>query len=269
MTPRKIIGLIVLLGAAALTGCGGGGGGGDSADPNAAATIDMTASKNVALANGSDAVTIQAAVKKADGSSVADGTIVTFSVATATLSAPTAATTSGTASVSVSCPAVSGANNFMATVSAAAGSATKSRDVKFINQPSSVDVSIRFDTAVTNLAALQFKLNNTAGASFDNNTQSNIARINNAAAGTTSISLAAGFNAAANSLTIALANANGFNTGTTPIIKATYAVALGAGLPTFSIDAAGIFIATDLLGFVTSPPVFAANLVVSTVFNTE
>ena len=95
MSIKYFIGIVVIIATAALTGCGGGGGGGDSADPNAPATIDMTASKNVALANGSDTVTIQAAVKKADGSSVADGTIVTFSVATATLSAPTAATTHG------------------------------------------------------------------------------------------------------------------------------------------------------------------------------
>ena len=266
MNIKYFIGIMVIIATAALTGCGGGGGGG--ADPNAPATIDMTASKTVALANGSDAVTIQAAVKKADGSSVADGTIVTFSVATATLTATSAATTNGTASVSVTCAPVSGANNFMATVLAAAGGATGSRDVKFISQPTSVDVSVSFDTAVTDLAALQFILKNTAGASFDNNTQL-VSRINNAAAGSTSI-IFAGFNAGAGSLTIGLANPNGFDTGTTPIIKATFAVTAGAGLPTFSIESTpGSFTATNLGNNATTPPVTAANMVVSTAFNTE
>lgn len=264
MNKKYIIGIMLLLAIAALTGCGGSGD--DSADPNAPADIIMTASRDMALANNSDAVTIQAAVRKADGSSVADGTIVAFSVNAATLSAPTAATTNGTASVSMTCPPVSGANNYTAVVTAAAGNASKTRDVKFINQPSSVDVSVRFNVAVTNLAALQFMMNNAAGATFDNNAQL-ISRINNAAEGSTSIILA-GFDAASNALTVGLANPNGFNTGTTPIIKATYAVAAGSGLPTFSVAAAG-FTATDPLDNATVPQVASSNMIVTTVFNTE
>jgi len=261
MNKKYIIGIMLLLAAAALTGCGGGG---DSADPNGPADITMTASRAMALANSSDAVTIQAAVRKADGSSVADGTIVTFSVDTATLSSPTATTTNGTAAVSMTCAPVPGAN-FTAVVTAAAGNASRTSNVKFINQPSSVDVSVRFNVAVTNLAALQFKLISAEGATFDNNAQL-VSRINNAAAGSTSIILA-GFDPAAKTLTVGLANPGGFNTGTTPIIKATYAIAAGSGLPTFSVDAAG-FTATDPQS-VAIPQVTSAALVVTTVFDTE
>lgn len=259
-----LLGFILILAVAALSACGGGGDG----DSNAAARITLIPSKAMAVANGADPVTIQASVENADGTPVADGTVVTFSVNTATLSASTAATTNGTASLSMTCASITGANNYTATVTASAGGASGTADVKFINQPSSVDVFVRFDTAVTDLAALQFVLKNTAGASFDNDTQL-ISRINNAAPGSTSIILA-GFNPAASSLTIGLANPNGFNSGTTPIIKATFAITPGTGLPAFSVDSApGSFTATNPDNNATTPPVTDANMVVSTVFNTE
>lgn len=259
---RKIsfITLILLLAAAALSACGGGGG--ESADPNAPAAIAVTASKNMALANGSDVVTLQAAVTKADGTAVPDGTVVTFAVTNATLSAASAATTSGNASVTMTCGAIAGANNYTATVTAAAGGASGTRDVKFINQPSSVDVSIAFNPAVSNLAALDFTLNNTVGASFDNNAQLIIPV--NAAEG----SFVMG-NFVSNSTRINFINAAGFNTGTTPIIKATFAVASDAGMPQFSVSSSATITATDTGGNPITPAVTAAGMAVTVTFNTE
>jgi hypothetical protein len=257
-----LISLILILAVSALSACGSRSGGG--ADPNAPASVNVIPSKTVALATGSDVVTVQADVRKADGTAVADGTVVSFSVSTAVLSAPSAATTNGLASVTMTCAAVPGANNYTAVVTAAAGDASGTKDVKFINQPVSVDVSIAFDQPVTNLAALQLKLNNGAGAAFNNADPQLISAVN-AATGSTVV----GNFVAANNNTIGLINAAGFNTGTTSIIKATYSVAAGAGLPAFSVDAAATFTATDKDGNATAPQVSSANVVVTTKFDTE
>jgi hypothetical protein len=132
-------------------------------------------------------------------------------------------------------------------------------------QPARADVLIAFDQPVSNLAALQFKLNNTAGATFDNNA-SQIFAIN-AALGSI---IAGNFDAASNSMTIGLANsgAGGISTGTDPIIRITYAVAEGSGQPTFSVDAsAGTFTAiSDVSGSPTTPPVTSANVVVTVTY---
>lgn len=263
MRKISLITLMLFLAVTALSACGGGGGGG-GADPNAPATIEVIA-RTPALANGSDMVTVQGDVRKADGTAVADGTVVAFSVNTATLSAATAVTTNGIASVTMTCPAIPGANNSTATVTASAGGASGSKDVKFINQPSSVDVFIAFNQPVTNLAALQFKLNNGAGTVYDDAGTQLISAIN-AAEG----SFVVGNFAADNSNTIALISAAGFNTGTTPIIKVTYSVVSGAGQVAFSVDASpSTFTVSDKDGNAPVPQLSAANLVVTTKFNTE
>jgi hypothetical protein len=265
---KMIVGLILSL-AAALCGCGGGGGGADSDDPNAPATVQLTASKTRALADGSDVVTLLAEVTRADGSAVADGTVITFTVpaGSGTLSAALAATNGGVAPVNLTRAPIEGAKNQLITVTGSAGRASGAREVKFINQPSSVDLFIATDAPVANLAALQLTVQSTAGATF-NNTTAPVFTLNNAAVGS---SLAtAGFNAAANSATIGLVNANGFNSGTAPILKATFNVAANTGLPSFSIDPApSRFTATDPNGFAITPAVTAANLVLSMTFDTE
>lgn len=261
-----LIGLILFLAALPLSGCGGGGG---EADTNAPATVDVIPSKTMALADGSDAVTLLAEVNKADGAPVADGTTVTFAVPdnSGSLSAATATTANGIASVSLTRAPLTGANNQKVTVTCSAGGISGATDVKFINQPASVDVFIAFDQAVTNLAALDFKLNNTAGTTFDNLAQ-RIAAVNPAAG-----SLVVGnFDDAANSTMIGLVNGgvSGFNTGTGPIIKVTFAVAADAGLPSFSIDQTPASLtATDPNGVAVTPAVTAANLVVTATFDTE
>lgn len=265
---KIVVGLILSL-AATLSGCGGGGGEGDVSDPNGPALVQLTVSKGMALADGSDAVTLLAEVAQADGVAVADGTLITFTVpaGSGTLSAALAATNGGIASVNLTRAPIAGAKNQIVTVTGSVGRVSGTTEVKFINQPTSVELFIAAETPVANLAALQLAVNNTAGASFDN-TAAPVFTLNNAAVGA---SLAtANFNAAANSTTIALINANGINTGSSPIIKATFSVAASAGLPSFSIDPAPTsFTATDSNGVALTPPLTAANLVLSTRFDTE
>jgi len=266
---KKSVVCLILFLTAALTACGGGGdSGGPGPDPNGPATIQLLPSKTRALADGSDAVTLLAEVARADGSAVADGTVITFSVpaGSGTLSAALAATNSGVASVNLTRPPIDGAKNQIVTVTGTAGQASGVMDVKFINQPTSVELFIAMDAPVANLGALQLTVQSTAGVTF-NNTTAQVFTLNNAAVGA---SLAtAGFNAVANSTTIGLVNANGFNSGTAPILKATFSVAPGAGLPSFSIDPAPArFTATDS-GSATIPTVTATNLVLSATFDTE
>jgi hypothetical protein len=132
-------------------------------------------------------------------------------------------------------------------------------------QPTRADVFIAFDQPVTNLAGLDFKLDNTAGATYDNTTQP-IAAIN-AAEGSLTLSIG-NFDAATNSTHIVLINgsAAGINTGTAPILKVTYAIADGAGSPTFSIASQATFSAIAPDNGPTTPPVTPANMVVTVTY---
>jgi Big-like domain-containing protein len=271
MTSGKFIGLILvfLFAVSALSGCGHGGA------ANSGMTIDLKAAKGVALADGNDVATVQANVENADGTPAPDGTSVSFTAAESSgpLPSSTATTANGKASFSLVHAPISGATHVTVTITASAGGASASQDVKFITQPSSVDVFIAFNQAVTNLAGLQFNLISTPGATFDNNAQ-RIFPMNNAVAGSSS-QVVGNFDPAANSTKIILSYAGfgGFNTGTTPIIKATFAIT--AGLPVFSIDeltSAATFTAVGSVGTdfgATTPPVTAENLVVTTTYDTE
>lgn len=266
---KIVVGLILL--AATLSGCGGGygGGSGSGSDPSAAATVQLTVSKSLALADANDVVTLLAEVTREDGAAVTDGTVITFTVpaGSGTLSAALAATNGGIASVNLTRAPIAGAKNQIVTVTGSVGRAAGTTEVKFINQPSSVELFIAAEAPVANLAALQLAVHNTAGASFDN-TAAPVFTLNNAAVGASLTT--ANFNAVANSTTIALINANGINTGSSPIIKATFSVAASAGLPSFSIDPAPTsFTATDSNGVALTPLLTAANLVLSTRFDTE
>jgi hypothetical protein len=262
--------LVCFLTLSTLSGCGGGGGGGGiPVDPDAPATVSVAGSRAMALADGSDAVAIMATVNKSDGTAVPDGTTVNFETADpgGTLSAASATTLGGLATVNLTHAPIAGANNLTTTVTGTAGTVSGNTGVKFINQPTSAEVLVAFDPAVTNLAALSFNLNSGTGATFDNVAQ-NILAIN-AAVGTLVVG---NFSAATSSNTVGLINGTlgGFNTGILPIIQVTYAVAAGAGLPTFAIDLAPLtFTATDSLGGVPIPPVTAANLTVAVTYDTE
>lgn len=131
-------------------------------------------------------------------------------------------------------------------------------------QPVRANVFIAFDQTVTNLAGLECNLNSAPGATFDNATQQ-IAAIN-AAQGS---SVVANFDAATNSAKIILVNggAAGINTGTSPIIRITYNVAAGSGVPTFGIASQATFTAiSDINGTPTTPAVTAANVVVTVTY---
>jgi hypothetical protein len=267
-TMKKIIfywlGIVAFL-ALPLSGCSSDDDAAVVVNPNAPTAVSVTSSKAVVLADGTDSTVISATVLKSNGTAVADGTTVTFVTTDpdGNLSASSATTTGGVATVSLTHAPILGANNQTTSVTGRAGTASDSIVVKFINQPASVEVLIAFDPAVTNLAALQFVLKNTAGATFNVVAQP-ISAIN-AAAGSL---VAANF--AADSNTIGLTNASGFDTGTTPFIRITYDIVAGAGLPEFSVDAAAEgFIATNPSLGPTTPPVTAANLVVSATFDTD
>ena len=131
-------------------------------------------------------------------------------------------------------------------------------------QPVRATVLIAFDPTVTNLAGLDFVLNSAPGAAFDNNTQQ-IAAIN-AAQGQ---SLVVGnFNAVTNTNHIILANgsAAGIDTGTTPIIRITYDVAAGSGVPTFGIASQATFTAIAPDNSPVTPAVTAANQAVTVTY---
>lgn len=254
---------------ATLAGCGGGGGGGNPFDPNAPASITMTASKPAALAGSRDTITFQAKVTRSDGAAVADGTGVAFSIDSTdgTMSASTAITANGLATVSLVHTAVTGSNRSV-TVTATTGGVSGAKTVKFVKQPVSAAVSISFGNTVSNLGTLSFVLKNSTGgifanASFDNGAQP--ISVLNAAAG----SLAVGnFNSGDNA--ISLISATGFSTGTLPIIRVTYAISVGLELPVFSIDQfPSSFKATDSSNNPVVLPLLAGDLVVTTVYDTE
>jgi len=260
----KYISLILLLPLAVMTGCSSGG---DSvaASPNAPAALALATTQAMIVANSADTATLKATVTKADGTPVPDGTPVTFSVpaGSGTLSAATATTTGGVASVTMTRGPVSGAKNQVVTVTCTSGGATAAKDVKCINQPTSAAVSVAMKRNVSGMAALDLKLKNTAGATFDNAAQ----KVGCVNAGAGSL-VAANF--AGNVNTISMINANGVNTGTAPIMTVTHDVIGGGGLPKFTVDAAaGAIAATDANGAALIPPVTADDIVVTTVFDTE
>jgi hypothetical protein len=265
MTPRKFIGLILLiLAVAGLSACGGGGGGND----NPGIAITLTPSKAVALADGHDVVTVHASVINADGAAVADGTPITFTAVDDAGNPFVTQTTTvgGLASITLTRDPIQGANNQTGTVKADSGGASQSAQVKFINQPASADVFIAFKKEVTNLAGLDFKLNITTGATFSNPDPQPIHTMNNAAVGSTLV--LGNFISADNSTRIVLANPTGFNTGTAPIIMATFAIS--TGLPEFTVDQTpASFTATDFNSSATVPPATAADMVVTVSYDTE
>jgi hypothetical protein len=213
-----------------------------------------------------------------------DGTKVSFSVDSGVLSASTATTTNGLASVTLTHTRITDAANLTVLVSGSAGAVIAERFVKFINQPASVDVFIGIRQSIKrNLSSLEFVLRSGAGATFDNITQP-IAPV-----GFVEGPLVEGyFDINTRSTTIRLRSVDGLNIFRSriikagnlvsaipaappppPIIKATFAVAADAGLPAFSIDATAPITATDSNGNSISPPVTDADLYVSVTYDTE
>ena len=151
-----------------LAACGGGGGGGAAPppppDPNAPTSVTLSVAYRggyqVAMADNAETVTITADVKKSDGGAVPDGTQVSFTPSAGTLSAATAATAGGKASVTLKLgPIAAPAKNQTVTITATAGTVTSaSASAKFINKPSSATVDVALNTALTDLAGLAFRV---------------------------------------------------------------------------------------------------------------
>ncbi len=115
------------------------------------------------------------------------------------------------------------------------------------------EVSIAFDRDVSNLARLEFKLNHTAGATFNNVPLSSLPGVE--------IRIFPNYE-----VVNAINPGGGITTGTAPIMKLTYAVADVVSLPTFSIDSSGTFTATAPDSGPTTPPVTSDNLILSVTY---
>jgi adhesin/invasin len=208
--------------------------------------FSLSPAKPIGLADNADTITITATFT---GTAPADGTAINFSVtpATAVLGNATATTTKGVATTTLksSVPGVF-------TVTAGSASTT----VKFITQPTAMGVSIALNPAVTGLASLQFSLVNSPGATFTAGTESAV----NGAAG----SLIVANPTAGDTTVIGLISGKGFNTGTAPIITASYGVA--SGLPTVQVSPSGISAANATFQPIAVKP---ENFVITVKYNTD
>ncbi|WP_049764376.1 hypothetical protein [Geotalea daltonii] len=116
-------------------------------------------------------------------------------------------------------------------ITAVSGAATANTTVKFIAQPTAMDVFIALNPAVSGLASLQFSLVNGSGATFSSGSES-------AVNGATGSLIVANQASGSDTTVIALISAAGFNTGTTPIIKLSYGIT--SGLPGMQVSSSGI-----------------------------
>lgn len=184
--------------------------------------LTMSTAKSIALANGTDTVTLTATLTNAP-----DNTVITFAATpgTATLTSGTTSTSNGVATATAT---VKSATPGTVTITATSGSATATTTVNFIAQPTAMDVFVALNPAQPSLASLQFVVDTGAGA-----TVPPTATVVNAAA--TGSFVAVGPGSAANTTNVALINATGFNTMTAPIIKLTYTIT-GSGLPGAQIN---------------------------------
>ncbi len=216
-TKQVVFLLLGVLLAVVISACGGGGGG---ETPPPVAQFSVNASKALALAGNTDTSVITA---KFSGVIPPDGTPVTFSISgpgtfdDGTQSS-TGVTVNGSAEKIVKSPAIG-----EVTITAASAGNTANTKVKFIDQPTSMKVSIALNPAVTDLANLGFSLVNSPGAAFNAGSETSVA-------GTF---VAASQASSSDTTNVTLITATSFNTGTTPIIELTYTI--NSGLPTVQV----------------------------------
>lgn len=204
---------LVVITSLSLFACGGGGGGGGGT----ALTADKMTAVTPVLINGTTTISFNF------GTSVADGTLVTFTAtpATAVLSNKTNVA-SGIATVDVTSPAQS---NVVVTASITGVTGTKT--VQFIPQPNRVVVHVATTKTITDLAILTFglKTNPTVVSPY------------------TSYALATGYTSFNNSLLAPGGDLYSwyvydFNLNTTPstnIMALTFTPGASAGIPFFEI----------------------------------
>lgn len=224
MRKNSVMALVTLFLLVLVSGCGGGGGDTNLTPVVNQSQIAISPSKSIALADNVDTVTITASFT---GATPADRTPVVFSVTsgTATLGSTTVETTGGVATTTVrtSTPG-------LVTVAATSGT-TATTSIKFISQPTAMNVTIALNPAVSALATLQFNLVNSAGAAYTANSLTLLNTALNQFA-------AAGQQPGSDTTTVALISAAGFDTSTAPIMNLSYAVT--AGLPAVTVSPTGI-----------------------------
>ena len=284
MKHRYLAYLVLLVAVTSLlTACGGGDGGGPVPSVAFTATYPdyfTTMPETFALANDTDTVLITANVKNADGTTAADGTPVRFTLPAGatfanTSSATTRTTVGGTtAPVFVKHTAViAPAKNAIVPVSASALGVGSSINVKFINQPSSVDVSVALTPSLVGVEGVQLDISDV------DRIHGNASIIAGPPAPTT-VNLATGGNwSAAFDATNQLSHVGfiafpGVNTtAAVPIVKITYSVVLGIdGVADFNPSPPTItgFIVAGVGGATLIPPgPTNQNFVVTFKYDTE
>ncbi len=280
-----------------LGGCGGGGGG---SDPNAAAFINFSTTYpssgySLAIADGTDTVAVKAIVRRADGTYVPDGTIIRFSsysgaaVFDNSSTSRRLETVNGRATAVLKHPAVTvltpqnrSAVNVVVTPTAVAGGVEKKTKVKFINQPTAVDVTVALTPAISapGMAAFGFTVQNSAGA---DNSDAAIAKaaealaFEAAAAGNTVVPLATVLSATQtrfSGIAFTTGGAGMTTTAGAPMFTLAYGVTAGQPLPTFSVMPDSWFSGTgflvqDIDGNDLMPSLSAANFMLAPHFDTE
>jgi hypothetical protein len=266
--------ILVLL-VSVMAGCGGGGGGAAPAVNSPGVTVTALKNSipnNVALANNSDGITIQATFP----ASVTTGTTVTYTATPVAIGGSNGANalftnntnTIGVSTVgSVASTTIASGTIGGAIITATAGALHGSVYVKFITQPTAVNVSVAVVpggavTTIPALGALQYDLTNTAGCIYAPGS----AIVLNSAAGSL---VAANQDAAATTTTVGLINATGFTPTTLPIEQLTFTIT-SPGLPAFAVSStAGTMTAADVNGTAISPSLTVANFAVTLKFNTD
>ena len=140
-----------------LAACGGGGGGGTPPPPS----VTVTADKEIAMANGSEDITLTATVRDFNGAAM-PGTAISFVITSGSGSLHSADLTtgaSGTAGVKVNRLPIDPPGTYQdITIRGSAAGVSGSKQVRFINRPSSATIQVAINPPVSNLATLTFDL---------------------------------------------------------------------------------------------------------------
>jgi hypothetical protein len=136
---------------------------GDDAVPvdlTATSTVTVTADKRIALANGSENITLTALVTNVSGSALA-GKTISFAITSGTGTLQNAGATtsaSGNATVQVNRGPISPLTKEDVIVTATADGISGSKTVRFINLPASAAIEVALTKTVTDLAILTFDI---------------------------------------------------------------------------------------------------------------
>ncbi len=129
---KGIISLSIICLLPFLFSCGsGGGGGGEPVPAKNVGTVTVASGSATIVADGITTTSITATVIDTDGNNMPDGTVVNFTTTAGTLSAPTAGTANGVATVNLTSSTSLGT----ATVTAEAGGVSDNTTVQFVPGP--------------------------------------------------------------------------------------------------------------------------------------